>query len=254
MAKGFKDSSGKFHPTGNNGTSSREKSVNVEGMSLSLFEKHEGKKAVEKDVDATIRKLRGAVDNITNGAEDLYVRIDSKGEMIDRQLDKLNTMLVLIDDPNNLNENMKINLSKTVEEIASRSNVLEADVKTLVRGQDFNDIDDASEEILSELTESGVGIHDEFKNPLDQMNAGFDKVFISGGNINDKAIELLSFIRTINAGKSKEGIVIATQRQVEDVKNQINLAKEGIDEMKTGKVRLISELKIEFNLPLATRE
>ena len=28
MAKGFKDSSGKFHPTGNNGTSS--KNVNVE--------------------------------------------------------------------------------------------------------------------------------------------------------------------------------------------------------------------------------
>jgi len=32
MAKGFKDSSGKFHPTGNNGTSSREKSISTSGM------------------------------------------------------------------------------------------------------------------------------------------------------------------------------------------------------------------------------
>jgi len=34
LAKGFKDSSGKFHPTGNNGTSSREKSVETSGMKM----------------------------------------------------------------------------------------------------------------------------------------------------------------------------------------------------------------------------
>jgi len=34
MAKGFKDSSGKFHPTGNNGTSSRDKSVETKGMKM----------------------------------------------------------------------------------------------------------------------------------------------------------------------------------------------------------------------------
>ena len=34
MAKGFTDSSGKFHPTGNNGTSSRQKSVRPEGVKI----------------------------------------------------------------------------------------------------------------------------------------------------------------------------------------------------------------------------
>ena len=34
MAKGFTDSSGKFRPTGNNGTSSRDKSMESEGMKM----------------------------------------------------------------------------------------------------------------------------------------------------------------------------------------------------------------------------
>ena len=34
MAKGFKDSSGKFHPTGNNGTSSMSKTVTPEGIKI----------------------------------------------------------------------------------------------------------------------------------------------------------------------------------------------------------------------------
>jgi len=38
MAKGFKDSSGKFHPTGNNGTSSREKSIEAKGMMHDMTE------------------------------------------------------------------------------------------------------------------------------------------------------------------------------------------------------------------------
>lgn len=39
MAKGFKDSSGKFHPTGNNRTSSREKSIETSGMMLGQQDK-----------------------------------------------------------------------------------------------------------------------------------------------------------------------------------------------------------------------
>jgi len=60
LAKGFKDSSGKFHPTGNNSTSSRQKSVRPEGVKitsgLSLPK--------ELDLDALNNDMRDIADEI----------------------------------------------------------------------------------------------------------------------------------------------------------------------------------------------
>ena len=86
MAKGFKDSSGKFHPTGNNGTSSKSKSTTTSTVPMDeLFETHQKKQAVEKDIDFSISKLSDSVMNITNGAEDIFVIIDSRVHLLEKE-------------------------------------------------------------------------------------------------------------------------------------------------------------------------
>ena len=60
LAKGFKDSSGKFHPTGNNGTSSREKSVEAKGMKMMKVlnvENPLGESNPSRKQDAMLEKL-----------------------------------------------------------------------------------------------------------------------------------------------------------------------------------------------------
>ena len=50
MAKGFKDSSGKFHPTGNNGTSSRDKSISTSGVKIQPLSRIQSK-FTEEDIE-----------------------------------------------------------------------------------------------------------------------------------------------------------------------------------------------------------
>jgi len=58
MAKGFKDSSGKFHPTGNNGTSSREKSTQAEGFHHKRMKRIREDFEQEKKAEQEIKQFR----------------------------------------------------------------------------------------------------------------------------------------------------------------------------------------------------
>jgi len=79
MAHGFKDSSGKFHPTGNNGTSSREKSTQAEGMIKAKMRDRAEKfikereleklKKQKKESDEQIQKIEKGIDEIIRNEE-----------------------------------------------------------------------------------------------------------------------------------------------------------------------------------------
>ncbi len=172
MAKGFTDKNGKFRPTGNSRSSSREKSTEVGGM---MIPQHKPMGIVPKeDLQFLSNDMRDLVDDIDNELYQLIADDDGSlgGDIVD-EINEIEKDLIIIDADKKATENV-------LNSLRVQGGKLDLHITEVVRGM---------EKIL--VTDDSLG--DILDRTLDEMLIGSDRV----------GLDYVSEIREIKSGTRK---------------------------------------------------
>ena len=115
------------------------------------------------------------------------------------------------------------------------------------------DLEDSLDEIIQSLEKSDIGFPIEFAEPIRKLEKGWGKIFDTKHHLENQMDALQSLVFHMISGRVRSEIKIDVQKKIREIENELNMAKDGIEEMRTEKTRLISELKIEFDLPIGSR-
>ena len=209
MAKGFKDSKGNFHPTGNNGTSSRNKSVGTSGMKL------KGRNFEVSDTDFPVLEQRvGDYNNL----------IADFGELIIQQV------LARGSSGDTIKTNMQDIIDFSKEHFDSRKSLSVLELDADLERVEFND----AGELLDKVKEAKILADEtgritdslEFSNPdapeINGSRLGFE-IAVSGSGLGTSS-------RNVEKQTKLDGIADENDKHTETVKKKlIQIANAGKD-------------------------